>query len=332
MKDLEYQTRFVNCFMNHYNHQYELHVFTNMEQLLETKSKDYTVIITGEYSIDEVTKFVERGEILLFLAEDSGSPFPFLKEEIVCIQKYQEVYKIEEVLKRVVAEHIDGYQMDGTKSEYKSIGVFSLTKELYQAPFAALLAKVYAEHEKVIVIDLQAYSGLCRMEEGMTSMGMEDLLSSVITGNYSRSRIMECIRHEADWDYICAVQNMECLAEGTKDSYDTIMEILAKELGYQTIILNFGAFFVGQAELMEKCQRVYFLCENEHFQNWREDAFFQILLRQEKRDFIQRIQKISIASGPEKTWQDFADKWMWSSLGDEIRRGAEREFRNGAAM
>mgnify|MGYP002734847886 CR=1 FL=1 len=61
MKDLEYQMRFVNCIMNHYNHQYELHVFTNPEQLLEAKPKEYTVIITGEYNTDEMAEFVEKG-------------------------------------------------------------------------------------------------------------------------------------------------------------------------------------------------------------------------------------------------------------------------------
>ena len=67
MKDLEYQKRFVNCFMNHYKHQYELHVFTNLEQLSSVDSLEYAVIITGEYTTDELAVFVEKGEIILRL-------------------------------------------------------------------------------------------------------------------------------------------------------------------------------------------------------------------------------------------------------------------------
>ena len=60
MKDLEYQTRFVNCFINHYNHQYELHVFTALEQMETITPKEYAVIITGEYTTDEMLHFVEK--------------------------------------------------------------------------------------------------------------------------------------------------------------------------------------------------------------------------------------------------------------------------------
>ena len=326
MSDLEYQIRFVNCFMNHYNHQYELHVFTNSEQLLEAKPKEYTVIITEEYNTEEMAKFVEKGDILACMMEGSEKSIPLFEEEIVYIYKYQEVYRIAEILERVLAERVAGYRTDGRECGYKRIGIYSLAQEQYQAPFAALLAKVLGERGKVLVIDLQPYSGLCTLEEGMTSMGLEDLLSVVMTGNYSRSRILECIRHEVEWDYVCAVQNEECLAEGTKETYDTLVTILAKELGYQTIIFNFGTSFIGQIELMEKCHTVYLLCEKEKESNWREDAFFRRLLRQEKGDLAHKIQKIPISSSKEKTWQALVDKWNWSSLGDILRQGLEKEI------
>ena len=137
---------------------------------------------------------------------------------------------------------------------------------------------------------------------------------------------MECIRHEAEWDYVCAVQNEECLAEGTQETYDTLVTILAKELGYQTIIFNFGTSFIGQIELMEKCHTVYLLCEKEKESNWREDAFFQRLLRQEKSELAHKIQKIPISSSKENTWQALVDKWNWSSLGDLLRQGLEKEI------
>lgn len=325
MKDLEYQRRFVNCFMNHYNHQYELHVFTNSEQLLEAKPKEYTVIITEEYSTEEMAEFVEKGDILACMMDGSEKAFPLIEEDIVYIYKYQEVYRIAEVLERVLVDRITGYRTDSRECGYNRIGVYSFAQELYQAPFAALLAKVLGEHGKVLVIDLQPYSGLCNLEEGMTSMGLEDLLSVVMTGNYSRSRILECIRHEAEWDYVCAAQNQECLAEGTEGTYDSLVTILAKELGYQTIILNFGAIFTGQIELMEKCHTIYLLCEKERESNWREEAFFQRLLQQDKNELIQKIKKIPLSASRENTWQALSDKWNWSSLGDLLRLGQEKE-------
>lgn len=334
MKDLEYQTRFVNCFMNHYNHQYELHVFTNKEQLLETNSKEYTAIITGEYSTDEMAEFVERGEILVYLREDLEATTPFLQSEVEYVQKYQEVYRIAEALERVLADRVSGYKTENSTGEYTCIGLFSLTQEQYQTPFAALLAKILGEQQKVLVMDLQPYSSMCTMEEGMTFMGLEDLLSVVTTGNYSKSRILECIRHEAEWDYVCAVQNMECLAEGTKELYESLMDIFVKELGYQTIIMNFGSIFVGQMEMMKKCKLVYLLCEKEQSQNWREEFLFQQLFRQEDQKLMKSIKKIAIPSSAnqEKTWKALVDKWNWGTLGELLRQDREKEIYHGAAM
>ena len=220
MKDLEYQNRFVGCFMNHYNHLYELHVFTSASQMESSNEREYAVIITGEYNTDELAIFVERGAIILNLEEDFAGEKE--TEEIVTgIEKYQEVYKIVEQIERLIAERVPGKGNRWQNLKCEMIGVYSLTQEMYQTPFAALLGMLYGEQRKVLILDLQSSSGLSEMEEGMASMGLEDLLSVVMTGNYSKSRILECIRHEAEWDYVCAVQNMECLAEGTKEAYDS---------------------------------------------------------------------------------------------------------------
>ena len=157
MEDLEYQSRFVNCFMNHYNHQYELHVFTVKEQLLETSPQQYAVIITGEYNTDAMTKFVERGEILLCLSENPMENQDVFGDKITQIERYQEVYYIAEYLERILANHVPEYGGMREKKEYRCLGIYSLTQEKYQVPFAALLAKILGEQKKVLIIDLQPH-------------------------------------------------------------------------------------------------------------------------------------------------------------------------------
>ena len=94
-------------------------------------------------------------------------------------------------------------------------------------------------------------------------MGLEDLLSAVTTGNYSRGRMLECIRHGANWDYVCPSQNTQSLAEGSKELYEELIKILAEEFQYQKIIINFGTIFMGSLDIMEQCQRVYLLTGKE---------------------------------------------------------------------
>lgn len=334
MKDLEYQARFVNCFMNHYKHQYELHVFTDLEQLKIANPLEYVVIITGEYSTDEMMNFVERGEIILSLTEDFGEKKDALGENFIQAEKYQEVYKIAEIIERLVAEKVQIQGIVCSKAEYERVGVFSLTQEMYQLPFAALLGKIYGEEQKVLIMDLQNYSGFREMEDEPASMGLEDLLSVATTGNYSRGRILECIRHEQNWDYVYPVQNNQCLVEGTKELYETLMDILVQELGYQRIIINFGSTFIGQLEMMEECQDFYLLCGRDTGGRWREETFFRELRRQEKASFIQQLQKIEIPqnSNRESTWNTLAEKWSWTHIGELLRHRMVKEKNYGAAM
>jgi len=334
MKDLEYQDRFVSCFMNHYNHQYELHVFTNPKQMEASDPMGYAVIITGEYSTDEMAIFVERGEVILNLKEDFGKKKELVGEKFVCTEKYQEVYKIVELIECLIADKVPESRIHLQENGYERIGIYSLTQEMYQAPFAALLGKIYGEQHKVLILDLQGYSGLSEMEEGMATMGLEDLLSVALTGNYSKSRVLECIQHESNWDYICSVQNNQCLAEGTKELYEALIELLVQEFGYEVIIINFGTVFLGQLDLMECCQCLYLLNEKTGEGHWREDNFERELQRQEKEILYRKIQKVEIPqnSNREVTWKALAEKWTWGQLGELLRQGMKKENSYGAVM
>lgn len=334
MKDLEYQKRFVNCFMNHYKHQYELHVFTNLEQLSSVDSLEYAVIITGEYTTDEIADFVERGEIILNLTENLLEAGEASEKNLLYIEKYQEVYKIADAIERLVAETGTGLGARYQDTACECIGIYSLTQEMYQIPFAALLGELHGCKQKVLVLDLQSYSGYGKLEEGMTSMGLEDLLSAVITGNHSRGRILGCIRHEANWDYIGPVQNNQCLVEGTKALYDVLLKLLVEEIGYQKIIINFGTAYMGQLEMMEQCQQLYFLSAKDVAGRWREEVFFEELSRQEKDIILQKMKKIEIPQSPylDVNWKPLVEKWNWGYIGELLRQGIEREMCHGTAV
>lgn len=334
MKDLEYQARFVNCLMNHYKHLYEVHVFTNLEELKMTKPLEHSVIITGEYSTEELANFVERGEKLLFLAEEILGDENSVSEDVTYAGKYQEVYKITEIIQRLTADSTTSQIQSTKESGCKWTGIYSLSKEKYQISFGGLLAEIYGEEEQVLLLDLQAHSGLMEQEAEVPHMGLEDLLSVATTGNYSKGRILECIGHESNWDYVYPVKNTECLVEGHWELYQTLMKILEKELKYQRIIINFGTVFPGQLEMMEHCDSLYLLCGKEMGDNWREDAFRNELHRGDRDQLIQKIKQIGLPIIPITggTWRTLLEKWRWSSLGESMRQMIDEERKHGPAM
>lgn len=332
MKDLEYQARFVNCLMNHYKHLYEVHVFTSLEELKMTKPLEYSVIITGEYSTEEMTNFVEGGEKLLYLTEEIETEKDSIPEKIICTEKYQEVYKIAELIQRLTGDEIVSLRQHTETSDCKWVGIYSLSKEKYQIPVAVLLAEIFGEEEKVLLLDLQAHSGLMEKEE--VYMGLEDLLSVATTGKYSRGRLLECIGHESNWDYIYPAKNTECLAEGSLELYKTLIEILEKELKYQRIIINFGAVFQGQMKMMELCDSLFLLSGKGVEGNWRETGFFHELHRREQKQLLQKITRIDVPISPSESdsWRRTLEKWRWGSFAENIRQISSKERKNGTSL
>lgn len=318
--------------MNHYKHQYEVHVFTNLDDLKMAKPLEFPVIITGEYTTDELADFVERGEILLVLTETEV--IGECSETLVFTEKYQEVYKIAELLLHLVAERDSSRSLIQRTTSCKWIGVYSLSREEYQISFVSLLARLYGEEERVLILDLQNYSGLVEGENDFPHMGLEDLLSVAICGTYSRGRVLDCIGHESNWDFVYPVKNNQCLLEGTAELYRIIIDILEKELGYQKVIINFGAPFAGQHELMEQCHRFYLLHGKDHMEGWREDSFFRELQNCGKMELMQKVEKVEIptTTATGKTWKTIADEWYWNSFGELIRQRSKKEFDYGSVM
>lgn len=333
MKDLEYQNRFVSCFMNHYNHQFELHVFTSPLQLEDASMMEYAVIITDEYNTEEVTIFVERAEIILILEENLGTENK-LEEKTIYTEKYQEVYKIVELLECFIADKLPGQRTGIGSTEIELIGIYSLSQEIYQAPFAVLLGKIYGEFQKVLILDLQSYSGLRQIDEEITSMGLEDLLSVAQTGNYSKSRMLECICHEGNWDYICSTQNHECLAEGAKELYEVLIKRLVQDFGYEMVVVNFGSAFPGQRDMMEMCQCMYFLTGKNEGGNWREKVFEQELIRQGREKLLQTMQRIEFSQNAcrEANCRTLAETWTWGEFGEILRQQRKKEKAYGEIM
>lgn len=322
----EYKERFEKCWMNHYKHQYDLYLFSEIQELLQTDSKEYEVILTDIVKEDDLKELKQLGKKIIVLCERE-SDITDLEEmqEIVFVAKYQELYKIEEEVKCQIKIDVTSNKNISKKS--KVVGVFSLDCEGMQMPFAALAACEYGEKTDTLLINLQAYSGFeTGMEEEIADfLGMEDLMAMSATETYSSGRILGTIGHEQNWDYIYPTRNAEFISEGDGQLYQKIIELMVKEFGYQTIIINFGTVFSGMSELFESCEEFYLLVPKEESLSWRERDFRKDLERKEKKVFAQQIKRIEIPAvfwSECRDWKGLMQKWRWSEIGDKLRKYA----------
>lgn len=331
MEDEEYRTRFVQCVMNHYKDSFEIHVVNHIQDFTAGQNKEVGVIITGDGK--EINQGDFEGTAFLVLQEEVLQE-EALSENVYYTEKYQEVYKIIENVEKIAKGKNYSVKKRIERREMQQVGIFSLGKEVMQIPFAALLAEILGESSRVLVMDIQPFSGLAMEVETEDSLGMEDMMSIATTENYTVNRLAASIGHEQKWDFIYPVKNFTCLTEVGAELYHKILDILQKEQSYDYVIINFGAVFPGMVEFMESCHQMYLLTDKKEERNWREKSFLAEMSAHGRVDFLKRIcwLEIPMEFVREKSWQQLTKNWLWSELGDKLRELYWMENRNGESM
>ena len=325
--------------MNHYPNQFEIYIFTTMEEIQVLEAQEYEVIIVGDCAKEELEVLEKRGEKLLYLKEfhsisvDVGGQIRSEEnlldtEHIVFVEKYQEVYKIVDVIEKMTGNTVQNLSEKKREQEKQLIGIFSFSQENLQLPFGVTLCSICKEKDSVVLLDLQAFSGLEMINESMRGMeadeilGMEDLMTVATTGEYTKSRLLAGIGRESNFDYVHGVKNPECLAEGNIKIYRNMIEMLYQELGYHYIVINFGSVFSGMLEMMEECNCLYLLTAKGDAIKWRERAFQEVLKKRGNEDFFHRITRFEIPSvySADESWEQLAEHWLWNGIGNTLRK------------
>ena len=316
MEDKEYQKRFLKCFMHHYEQIYEVHVFDSEEELTNVEKEIFPVLLLeGGCKKNEFSSVKQ----IIKLADYNDEEFEN-KEKLYCVaEKFQEVYKIEQIIKHTLQEMGMLPNRIGRDSGIKKIGVFSIEAEGAQLPFCKLLGEECGETEKVLLIDLQMFSGLGMEGIQEKHLTMENLLAAALSGDYTSNLLLGAIQSEKGWDDVYPVTNHQCLIEASKNIYDKMLQMLVEELGYQTILINFGIMFEGIYEWMENCDQFFFLCSSMEGETRREMVFQQELKRQEKVELLERMIHLKVPPFYEDITDQIVQQWRWSTLGDLVR-------------
>ncbi|MDD7333452.1 MAG: hypothetical protein PUG70_03560 [Lachnospiraceae bacterium] len=324
--DREFSDRFVNCLVKHYRNQLELHMFTELSMLWEA-IRDVDVALLEAQDLCEMEGGADWSEkppcpvVALFDSEEMESFEE--KGGVYLVEKYQEVNKIVDEIMKHIGEEIRNVTQNGSlPARARTIAVYSLSENEYQLPLAMTLASILSEQEKVLLLDLQENSGLSQVAGDCSGTGLEELLVMLEGGKFSLNRMVACVGHMDRLDYVYPAGNTECLCETSAATYQQLIRVLSKEMGYHTVILNLGSRFAGFFEMLEACQTLYLLKNRGGLGKWRQKEFEEELQKHglpQSLDWMQEI-AIPVATGPVISCERLVEQWKWNDMGDSIRR------------
>ncbi len=317
--DREYGDRFTGCLMNHYREQLELHIYTETESLWPDVA-DFDVILLSDYEGEIEDQ--ARGTPVIYLYDKEEDVKSRQEEGVYFVDKYQEVNKIvDEILKQIGEEIKNVCQNGSVQGKYQVIAVYSLSENEYQLPFAVTLSSILSEKERVLLVDMQENSGLSQLVECDSNAGLEELLVMAESGTYSKSRIVSCIGHLDRADVVYPAHNSECLCEANSSTYQKLLQLLAQEQNYSTLVLNLGSRFVGFFELLSGCRSIYLMKSRGGLGQWREKEFMEEMKKHEE-EWEEKVREIEIpiAASPVISCERLVEQWKWNDFGDSIRR------------
>ena len=333
--DREYQNRFTNCVMNHYQNQFELHVFTERDTFLEQEFELYEGIILSD-DLQMLGTLAVHAQIPIFYLTDAEALGRVeQKEGVIWVDKYQEVNRIMDEVLSVIGDEIHQVQMEGTiGAKMRITAVYSLGEDAYQLPFAVTLGSILSERKKVLLIDLQENSGLTRLVTEKKDQGLEELLVMAEGGKCQRNRLMACIGKLDHIDYVYPVSNTECLTETEAGVYLKLLTMLTQELDYNECILNLGVRFSGFFELLARCHQVYLLGRQDGLGQWREYEFTEEMKRRGYEKLAEQISRVQSPKPVDSnlTCDRVVEEWKWNEYGDYVRRMIMQEANLGRGM
>lgn len=317
--DQEYGERFTACLMKHYQDQFELHIFTDMQMTLKScNGLDGVVLSEWEESYLALTDTVPV--IMLYDSEQCAEP---QEGGLFFVDKYQEVNKIVDEILRHIGEEIRQVQENGhLRQRLRTFAVYSLSENEYQLPLAVTLASIMCEKEKVLLLDLQENSGLSQLLGGSKDAGLEELLVMAESGKYSRGRMIACVDHLDNLDVVYPVCNTECLCEAQAQTYHKLLQLLSEEMGYTTIILSMGSRFVGFFDVLASCEDVFLMKGRGNLGQWREKEFRVEMEKHMNTAVEDHIRTVELprVSAPMISCERLVEMWKWNEFGDSIRR------------
>ncbi len=321
MEDAEYQTRFTNYLFGHYKEQFELHGYVSLPQFLEHADNSEEQILLIDEQVDR--KNMDWDGTVICLMEDAIREEAEQDHGMYRVEKYQDAEKIVDKILKSADEEIYDVKSNGElPAKQKTIAVYSLAEAEYQLPFVLTMASILGESKKTLVLDLQENSGLQQMYDEGENQGLEELMVMAKGGKFSKNRLLSCICHKENWDYVYPAIDTECICSMESEIYFKILELVCKEISYDIILINLGTRFSGFFDALEKSQSVFFLKKHSGLSQGREDEFERELNQKGCHEVLEKMIKMEIPfrSSQVIPCERLVDEWKWNEFGDRIRR------------
>lgn len=297
---------------------FEVMAFGSMEKLKQfvKNNKVQMLLISSMVNREEIEELGIKQVVSLADGETLETDMAYPS-----IYKYQSSDTIiREVLARYCQEEAAVIPM-ALLGKSTIIGVYSPVGRCLKTSFALTMGQLLAQEGRVLYITLEEYSGLSTLSHTEYSEDLSDLMYYYHQGNYNILRLNSVIHSLGELDYIPPARYPEDLAQMSAEEMAGLIQRIAQESTYETVILDMGNYGRQVIPLLRICSCIYMPVKEDSVSLAKIEEFYHHIDTLGQGDIKERIKKLKLPYHSSfGRRENYLEQLLWGELGDYVRQ------------
>lgn len=236
------------------------------------------------------------------------------------VYKYQSGEGILREAMSAVSDMGERFRMPAAQRQTRLVTVYSPLNRCYKSSLALLYAVFCAKKERVLYLNLEAFSGLSQFMKETFQTGISDALYHFKQGTLDSSRISSLLHRFYEVDFIPPHHLAENLAAAGAEDIAGLTETVMQETEYDCIVMDIGGFSAAAPELMEMSDVILMPVREDHISAGKLEEFDFYLEHAGKMHIRNKIRRLHLPEpGIIRGQEGYFDSLLLSPLGDFVR-------------
>lgn len=291
--------------------------FSSLDKLKRYGEEHSIEILLVDESARETVKDVKARQVMVLCDGELVEK----KDACTAIYKYQSGDCImREVLASYCSQPMEpALALLGTKAVV--MGIYSPVNRCLKSSLALTIGQVLAKKEGVLYMNLEEYSGFSRLVCSEYRSDLSDVLYLYRQGEYNWMRLKSMVSNWGSMDYIPPVRYAEDLSQVSPEDMARLIDRIARESGYDKIVVDVGQMGKGALPLLSVCDVVYMPVKEDCVSAAKVEEFEEYLEEADDGSVGAKIHKLRLPRSTfHGTREGYLEQMMWGELGDYVRQ------------
>lgn len=289
----EYARLMTEFLKRHRDLPWELHTYTNVEELLAREQQaSVAMLVVAESAYTEKMQKLQPGRTVVL--NESGV---LRWKELHYVDKYQQA---EEVLRYLLAVYMEIAEVQLPRFRKNSattfIGNYSPVRRSMQTSFALTMSQLLAQEYRTLYLNFEHYAGIAELLPDVQTFDLADLLYFLnAEQDKFRLRMQIMLHHKGRLDYIPPMKAGQNLLTVTASEWLGLLQKI-EELGeYEYVILDLSESMQGLFDILRLCSHVYTLTREDRIAQSKLLQYEQVLSLYEYEDVLDKTKRLSLS-------------------------------------